>query len=261
MTEGMQKPVENPLTPLPKAVVVGASSGIGAAVARKLAQEGYMVALLARRQEQLDEMAEEINYLVGETRAVFYEHDVTDYAHVTAMFQSVLQELQTIDVLVYNAGVQPAVGIAEYDASKDHAMIDVNLKGAISWLAEAAVLFERMGRGHLVGISSVAGDRGRVANPGYNASKAGLSAYLEGLRNRLSRKGVHVLTVKPGYVDTDLLPPNAGPFKAVPPEKVADDVFRAIKRRKQVIYTPWWWRAILLVVQHIPSLLFRRMTF
>jgi short-subunit dehydrogenase len=261
MTIGTQKPVEHPLSPLPKAVVVGASSGIGAAIARKLAQEGYMVALLARRQEQLDEMAEKINYLVGEKRAIFYEHDVTDFKHISSMFQTVLRELQTIDVLVYNAGVQPSVGMSEFDAGKDHAMIDVNLKGAVAWLGEAAVLFERMGQGHLVGISSVAGDRGRVANPGYNASKAGLSAYLEGLRNRLTRKGVHVLTVKPGYVDTDLLPPNAGPFKAVPPEKVAEDVWRAIKWRRQVIYSPWWWRYILLVVQHIPSVIFRRMTF
>jgi decaprenylphospho-beta-D-erythro-pentofuranosid-2-ulose 2-reductase len=261
MTIGTQKPVEHPLSPLPKAVVVGASSGIGAAIARKLAQEGYKVALLARRQEQLDETAEEINFLVGEKRAVFYEHDVTDFKQITAMFQTVLQDLQTIDVLVYNAGVQPSVGAGEYDAAKDHAMIDVNLKGAMAWLGEAAVLFERMGGGHLVGISSVAGDRGRVANPGYNASKAGLSAYLEGLRNRLTRKGVHVLTVKPGYVDTDLLPPNVGPFPVAAPEKVAGDIWRAIKRRKQVIYTPWWWRYILLLVQHIPSFVFRRMSF
>jgi short-subunit dehydrogenase len=261
MTIGTQKPVEHPLLPLPKAVVVGASSGIGAAIARKLAQEGYIVALLARRQELLDEMVEEINNLVGEKRAVSYEHDVTDDKGITAMFQTILQDLQTIDVLVYNAGVQPLVGSSEYDAAKDHVMIDVNFKGAVSWLAEAAVLFERMGQGHLVGISSVAGDRGRVTNPGYNASKAGLSAYLEALRNRLTRKGVHVLTVKPGYVETDLLPPSKGPFPAVSPEKTADDVWRAIKRRKQVIYTPWWWRYILLVVKHIPSVIFRRMSF
>lgn len=261
MTIGTQKPIEHPLSPLPKAVVVGASSGIGAAVARKLAREGYKVALLARRQEQLDEVTEEINHLVGEQRAVFYEHDVTDFENITAMFQTVLQDLQNIDVLVYNAGVQPSVGISEFDAAKDHAMIDVNLKGAVAWLGEAAVLFERMGAGHLVGISSVAADRGRVLNPGYNASKAGISAYLEGLRNRLTRKGVHVLTVKPGYVDTDLLPPNAGPFPAASPEKVANDIYRAIKRGKQVIYTPWWWRYIMLIVQHIPSFIFRRMSF
>ena len=261
MTNGTQKPVEHPLSPLPKAVVVGASSGIGAAIARKLAQEGYMVALLARRQDQLDEMAEEINYLVGEKRAIFYEHDVTDFKQITPMFQTVLRDLQTIDVLVFNAGIMHSVGISEFDAAKDHAMIDVNLKGAVAWLGEAAVLFERMGRGHLVGVSSVAGDRGRVANPGYNASKAGLSTYLEALRNRLTRKGVHVLTLKPGYVDTDLLPPNAGPFKAVLPEKVAEDLWRAIKRRKQVVYSPWWWRYILLVVQHLPSPIFRRMSF
>jgi short-subunit dehydrogenase len=261
MTSETQKPVEHPLSPLPKAVVVGASSGIGAAIASKLAQEGYMVALLARREEQLNQVVAEINNLSGEVRAVAYEHDVTDFENITATFQTVLQDLQSIDVLVYNAGVQPSFGISEYNAEKDHAMIDVNFKGAISWLAEAAVLFERMGSGHLVGISSVAGDRGRVTNPGYNASKAGMSTYLEALRNRLTRKGVHVLTVKPGYVDTDLLPSTDKPFPVASPEKVANDIWQAIKRRRQVIYTPWWWRYIMLIVQHIPSVVFRRMSF
>jgi short-subunit dehydrogenase len=261
MTSETQKPVEHPLSPLSKAVVVGASSGIGAAIASKLAQEGYMVALLARREELLNDVVEEINGLSGEIRAVAYEHDVTDFKNITATFQTILQDLQTVDILVYNAGVQPSVGISEFDAEKDHAMIDVNFKGAVSWLAEAAVLFERMGGGHLVGISSVAGDRGRVTNPGYNASKAGMSTYLEALRNRLTRKGVHVLSVKPGYVDTDLLPSTDKPFPIASPEKVANDIWRAIKRRKQVIYTPWWWRYIMLVVQHIPSVVFRRMSF
>jgi short-subunit dehydrogenase len=261
MTTENQKPVEHPLAPLSKAVVVGASSGIGAAIARKLAKEGYVVALLSRRTDRLVELASEINAQAEEVRAIFYEHDVTNFDKITPLFQTILKEFQTIDLLVYNSGVMQSQGISEFDAAKDHQMIDVNFKGAVSWLSNAAVLFEQMGKGHLIGISSVAGDRGRVANPGYNASKAGFSTYLEALRNRLARKGVHVLTVKPGYVDTDLLPANLGPFPAASPEKIANDVWRAIKRRKQVIYTPWWWRYILLVVRHIPSFLFRRMSF
>ncbi|MEN8241002.1 MAG: SDR family NAD(P)-dependent oxidoreductase [Chloroflexota bacterium] len=261
MTSENQKPVEHPLAPLSKAVVVGASSGIGEAIARKLAKEGYQVALLARRTERLVKVAEEINGLAGEPLAFFYEHDVRDFDQIKPIFQTVLKEFKTIDLLVYNSGIMNSVGISEFDAAKDHEMIDVNLKGAISWLSEAAVLFEQMGKGKIVGISSVAGDRGRVANPGYNTSKAGFSTYLEALRNRLSRKGIHVLTVKPGYVDTDLLPADLGPFPAAAPEKIAKDVWRAIKRRKQVIYTPWWWRYILLIVEHIPSFVFRRMSF
>lgn len=256
-----QKPVEHPLAPLTKAIVVGASSGIGAAIARKLAKEGCQVALIARRTNRLVKITEEINGLAGEPRAFFYEHDVTDYDQVKPLFQTILKDFKTLDLLVFNSGMMNSVGISEFDPVKDHQMIDVNLKGAISWLSEAAILFEKLGRGQIIGISSVAGDRGRVANPGYNTSKAGMSTYLEALRNRLYRKGVHVLTVKPGYVDTDLLPPNLGPFPAASPDKIASDVWHAIKRRKQVIYTPWWWRYILLTVQHIPSILFRRMSF
>jgi short-subunit dehydrogenase len=107
----------------------------------------------------------------------------------------------------------------------------------------------------------VAGDRGRVANPPYHAAKAGLSTYLESLRNRLGTKGVHVLTVKPGYVLTDLLPSADTPFPPATVERTAEAIYSAIRRGRQVLYTPWWWRYILLVVTHIPSFIFRRMSF
>jgi short-subunit dehydrogenase len=113
-----------------------------------------------------------------------------------------------------------------------------------------------------VGISSVAGDRGRVGNPGYNTSKAALSTYLEALRNRLTRHGVNVLTVKPGFVRTDMLKAAQGktPF-AIPAEKAADDIWKAMRSRKQMIYTPSLWRWIMWIIQHTPSVIFRRMSF
>ena len=113
-----------------------------------------------------------------------------------------------------------------------------------------------------MGISSVAGDRGRVKNPAYQASKAGLTNYLESLRNRLTRHGVHVLTVKPGFVDTPMLrKAGGGPFWVIPPEQAAADIAKALRKKKQVIYTPARWRWLMLVIQHIPSFLFRRMRF
>ena len=113
-----------------------------------------------------------------------------------------------------------------------------------------------------MGIASVAGDRGRVGNPGYNTSKAGLATYLEALRNRLTRHGVNVLTVKPGFLKTDMLKAAQGatPF-AVEPSKAADDIIQAMKRRKQQIYTPSIWRWIMLAIQHTPSIIFRRLSF
>ena len=102
-------------------------------------------------------------------------------------------------------GVSHMVGLKKYDFEKDQRTMEINLIGALAWLNPIAAMFQEMGAGQIVGISSVAGERGRVGNPSYNASKAALSSYLESLRNRLSRHGVNVLTVKPGFVDTDLL--------------------------------------------------------
>jgi short-subunit dehydrogenase len=242
-----------------RAVLVGASRGIGAELARALVGRGYYVALLARRADALEPLCAELN-AGGEENARFYLHDVTDYEAVPGLFQAILSDLKRIDAVVYNAGVMPAVGFSEYDFKKNKAMIDVQLLGSLAWLGAAAVLFEKMGSGQIVGISSVAAERGRVKNPGYNASKAGFDAFLEALRNRLTRSGVHVLTVRPGPVDTELTK-EVGGFMMVQPDVVARDIARAMGRRGQVIYTPWFWRWIMLIVRNVPSVVFRRMNF
>ena len=252
---------ERPLNPALKAVIVGASSGIGAALARKLAAEGYQVALLARRKELLEALCQEINQAAGETRAFSYPHDVTNFKQVPELFRQIVQDFKTIDVFIYNSGMSHTIGLSEYDFDKDLETMEVNLLGGMAWLNQAATLFDRMGSGHLVGISSIAGDRGRVGNPSYMAAKSGMSTYLESLRNRLARKGVHVLTVKPGYVQTDILPEKHPPLPVATPEDTASAIYKAIKRKKQVLYTPWFWRYIMLVVNHTPSFIFRRLSF
>lgn len=254
-------PPESPLARRPRAVVVGASSGIGAAIARRLADEGYVVAALARGKFELDKLCSEINKSAGETRALDYEHDVTDLLSIPLTFQRLLQDLGGIDALVYVAGVMPKVEIDEFDLDKDRQMIETNLAGAVAWLGQAAALFQRMKAGKLVGISSVAGDRGRVLNPAYNASKAGLDAYLEALRNRLTRLGVQVLTVKPGFVDTEMLKSSPRKFGVISPERVAAGVWTAMRGRKQLVYLPWYWRWIMFAVRSTPSFIFRRISF
>ncbi len=141
-------------------------------------------------------------------------------------------------------------------------MIEVNLIGAMAWLSPVAEMFQNAKAGQIVGISSVAGDRGRVGNPGYNTSKAALTTYLEALRNRLTRHGVNVLTVKPGFVNTEMVKAAQGgtPF-IISPEQAADDIYKAMRKRKQVIYTAPIWRWIMLIIQHVPSVIFRRMSF
>jgi short-subunit dehydrogenase len=111
-----------------------------------------------------------------------------------------------------------------------------------------------------VGLSSIAGERGRVRSPAYNASKAALNSYLESLRNRLTRKGVHVLTVKPGFVDTPMLKNADKKMWVISPEQAADDIWRAIRGRKQTIFTPARWRLVALALRHVPSIIFRRLS-
>jgi short-subunit dehydrogenase len=249
-----------PLEPQPVAVVVGASSGIGAALVRELIHQGYNVAAIARREARLNELCDALNAPSSNGPKAFpYPHNVTHYDEVPALFQRIAAELGQLNMVVYVAAVQPAMTANEYNFEKEQAMIKTNLLGAIAWLGQAAVYFERAKRGHICGISSIAADRGRRANPVYNASKAGLDTYLEGLRNRLSQHGVSVTTAKLGFVDTILLENAAKTFWVVSPAKAAQMIAKAIHTRKQHVYLPGRWWLVSTIVKYIPSIIFRRM--
>ncbi len=185
------------------------------------------------------------------------------YNEAPALLRRIVADLGGLDLVIFSAGInRPPGGLDKYNFDNDREMIETNLLGAMAWLTPVAQMFHSARTGHIIGIGSVAGDRGRVGNPGYNTSKAGLATYLEALRNRLTRHGVHVLTVKPGFMKTDMLKAAQGgtPF-AIPPEKAAEDIWKAIRARKQSIYTPSLWRWIMLAIQHTPSFIFRRLSF
>ncbi len=254
-------PPATPLKPRLRALIVGASSGMGAALARRLGREGYSLALVARRKPLLTSLCTEINGAAGEMRALAYVHDVRKYDAAPALLRRIVADLGGLDLVIYAAGANFPPNLTGHDFDHDREMLETNLIGAFAWLDPIAVMFRSAGRGQIVGISSVAGDRGRVGNPGYNTSKAGLTTYLEALRNRLTRHGVHVLTVKPGFVQTDMLVAAQKVMFPITAEKAADDICAAIRRRKQQIYTPWFWTWIMLAVRNIPCVLFRRMSF
>ncbi|NJN53864.1 MAG: SDR family NAD(P)-dependent oxidoreductase [Anaerolineae bacterium] len=260
MTEAISNPTR-PLEPQLRAIVVGASSGIGAALSRELVKQGYTVAALARRDTLLQELCQSVNTAVTPPKILPYTHNVTNYDEIPALFQQVVRDLGGLDLIVYVAGTQPNVALDEYNFEKDKVMIEVNLLAAIGWLNQAAQRFERAGSGHIVGISSIAGDRGRVGAPVYNTSKAGLNTYLEALRNRLTRHGVTVTTIKPGFVDTVLLENAPKTFWVISPEAAATAVYKAVRRHKQTIYLPTRWGLVAFIIRHIPSFIFRRMKF
>lgn len=258
------KPVPaTPLHPRRRGIVIGASDGLGAALARRLAREEFSLALLARRGDKIESLANELNTSIGAGCAYPYIHDVNRYEEVPSLLRRIVADLGGLDLVIYCAGInRPPGGIDRYHFDNDRQMIETNLIGAMAWLTPVTEMFHSARAGQIVGIGSVAGDRGRVGNPGYNTSKAGLATYLEALRNRLTRDGVHVLTVKPGFLQTDMLKAAQGatPF-AIPPEKAAEDIWQAIRKRKQVIYTPSRWRWIMLAIQHTPSFIFRKLSF
>ena len=254
-------PPATPLRPEIRGLIIGASSGIGAALARRLVGAGYTLALVSQRKTELTALCDQINAEGGRTLAVPYVHDVTHYDEVPELLRRIVANLGGLDFVAYVAGVNFPPGMGKYNFQGDRQMIEVNFLGAIAWLNPVAQMFQSAERGQIVGISSVAGDRGRVGNPGYNASKAGLSTYLEALRNRLTRHGVNVITVKPGFVRTEMLKAAQKPMFPISPEKAAEDIYSAMRARKQQIYTPWFWNWIMLVVRNIPSVVFRRMSF
>ena len=241
-----------------QAIVVGASSGIGAAIARQLAGEGCRLALVARREPELRALAEAINR-DGPPLATPYPHDVTSYAEVPGLFQHICRELGGLDLIVYAAGIMPRIGDNEYTFEKDRHIVDVNVLGAVAWLNEAAQRFERAGTGTIVGISSVAGDRGRRGNPVYCTSKAALTAYLEAIRNRVGRTGVNVVTIKPGPVDTPMTQGHERLPLLISAEEAARQTLAAARRGVPTAYVPRTWQPIMFALRNIPSRLFRRM--
>ena len=177
-----------------------------------------------------------------------------------AVWESIDREFGAVDLLVYAAGIMPPVGESEYSPEKDRLVVEVNLIGAMGWLDHAALRMETARRGTIVGISSVAGDRGRRGFPAYAASKAGLTTFLESLRNRLSRHGVNVVTIRPGFVDTPMTAGLPLPRRLViSADEAAARILRVARRgRGSDAYVPGWWRMILFVIRNVPSHLFRR---
>lgn len=253
-----------PLEPKKKAIVIGASSGLGAALTRRLAWQGYSVAAAARREVALNDLAESINSSLPEDceqKVIVFSHDVKNSEEIPQLFEDIVYKLGGLDLIVYVAGIQPAVELDEYNFKKDEETIRVNLIGAIAWLNQAAMRFERLKGGHIVGISSIAGDRGRVGSPVYNTSKAGLNTYLEALRNRLFRHGVSVTTIKPGFIDTPNLKNASKLFWVISPEEAAAQIYLAIRRKRGTVYIPPRWGLVGLIIRHIPSAIFRWLKF
>jgi short-subunit dehydrogenase len=236
-------------------LIVGATSDLARAISGELARQGAALTLAARDTAEAELIAGDLRLRHDATVSV-RPFDARPDADYDALFDD--DALTGVVVCHGYLGDQQA---AQADPAEHRRVIDINYTTAALLLDAAARFFEPKGRGLIVALSSVAGDRGRASNYAYGAAKAGLTAYLSGLRARLQRRGVHVLTVKPGVIDTAMTFGLSNARRAAPPQRVGRDVVRAMRRKRNVIYTPWPWRLVMTIIRLLPEPLFKRTRF
>lgn len=238
-------------------LILGANSEVAEAVARKFAQrEKANLSLASRNLELLEKQARdlEIRYQVKATPFLF---DAVDYVSHEAFYRSLEPKPDGVLLAFGYLGDQPK---AQEDFQEARRIIEANFLGAVSILEIVARDFARRGHGFIVGISSVAGERGRQSNYLYGAAKGALTIYLGGLRNRLHKHGVRVITVLPGFIRTKMTEHLDLPEKLLAdPDEAAEDIYAAYKKGKEVIYTKWLWRWIMAIIRAIPETIFKRL--
>lgn len=239
-------------------ILLGATSAIARAFARRLATEGATLFLAGRDEAELEAIAADCR-LRGAAGAEVLAFDARDPAGYPALIERLAAQEGVLNAASF-VGSMPEQAAIDAEPRLIAGVIADSFTGPATFLQMLAPLLEARGAGTIVGIGSVAGDRGRLGNYVYGAAKAGFATYLSGLRNRCARKGVHVLTVKPGPVDTSMTWGMKMPFMTSP-EAVAADIARAVKRRRNVIYSAPIWRLVMTVIRLIPEPVFKKMSF
>jgi decaprenylphospho-beta-D-erythro-pentofuranosid-2-ulose 2-reductase len=243
-----------------KVIILGATSAIAEATARLYAAEGAELLLIGRQEERLAATADDLR-LRGATRADTALRDLADTGDPTASFAGFIETLGGVDHVLLAYGVLGDQKTAEHDAVAAQTSFAINFTSAAAWLLAAADVLEQQGKGSLVVLGSVAGDRGRRANYVYGAAKAGLATLVEGIAHRWSEKGLRAVVIKPGPVITPMTEGYASRkgLMWATPETVALIVRRAADRGGPVVYAPWFWRWIMLIIRFLPAPIFNRL--
>ncbi|MFO1345005.1 MAG: SDR family oxidoreductase [Rhodocyclaceae bacterium] len=240
-------------------LIIGATSAIAEAAARQWAARGDALFLVGRKRQKLDDIAADLK-VRGAASAGVFEMDATDAAMHPSMLEAAVTALGGLDVALIAHGTLPDQKACEASVAMMLAEIDNNGLSVVALCTLLGNHFEAQGSGSIAVISSVAGDRGRQSNYVYGAAKGMVTRYLQGLRNRLAKKGVQVLTIKPGFVDT----PMTAEFKKgalwAQPADVARGILAAIDKGRDEVYLPGFWRLIMLVIRHIPEFVFKKLS-
>lgn len=240
---------------MPTVLILGATSDIGFAIARKFASEKYAVQLAARNIDQLKTFQSDITIRYGVPCSVC-RFDAASFETHQSFYNSLDPKP---DVTVYVIGYMNENEIAFRDWNESWKTISANYSGAVSILNIIAADYAKKQKGTIVGISSVAGNRGRQSNFIYGSSKAAFTAYLSGLRNKLFHDKAHVLTVLPGFVYTKMTEHLQLPkLLTATPEQVANAVYAGVKKKKNVVYVKWFWKWIMLIITSVPESMFKK---
>jgi decaprenylphospho-beta-D-erythro-pentofuranosid-2-ulose 2-reductase len=239
-------------------LIVGATSSIARAIAVEFAQTGAALHLAARDASEIERIATDlgIRYQVPVSWSCF---EACDYASHATFFQTAVDRLEGLDGVVVSLGELGEQQEAQQDFEKAQRIIESNYTGVVSILTHAANYLEQQGRGFIIGIASVAGDRGRPSNYVYGSAKGALSLFLQGLRARLAKANVHVLTVKPGFVDTKMTFGKSGMFLVASPQQVASAIVQALEKNRNIAYVPWFWFGIMTIIRSIPESIFKKL--
>lgn len=241
-----------------KILIVGAASAIAFETARRFADNGDELFLVARNRDRLEAIAEDLRGR-GAGRVETLVLDVLDYEGHDRLLALASERLSGIDVALIAHGTLPDQKVCESSFEETRRELEINALSVISLLTGLGNYFEKQGHGTLAVFSSVAGDRGRQSNYVYGTAKAAVNVFLQGLRNRLHRSGVRVITLKIGRVDTPMTVGFTKDPSWVQPDRAAAGIYRAIHRSLDVAYVPWFWRIIMLVLRAIPEKLFKRL--
>lgn len=239
-------------------LVAGATSAIVQALLRLYARDGARFILLGRDEEKLQVVSKDLIARGGEVLQLV----AVDFANLTELNQritAILHQYHDIDIAIAGHGQLGSQEKEQACFAAAQTSLTINFLSYVCLLEPIAAAFAAKQRGAIIAISSVAGDRGRQSNYIYGSAKAGLSAYLQGLRNRLHAVKVQVMTVKPGFVDTPMTAAVPKNFLFAQPAEVAQQIFRAHQQGKDIVYTPWFWRPIMVGVRLLPEFLFKRM--
>lgn len=233
------------------AIIIGASSGIGRALAIKLHREGYFLGLAARRVDLLESLLSEIN-----GQGIIRKMDAAEPEQARLVLNEMLAELKRVDLFIYNAGVSSHS--RDGDWTIDEQTIRVNVMSFVALCDFVTPELIAQKSGHVVGVSSLIAVRGNGRSTLYCATKSFMSAYLQGLRQRFFAHGISVTDIRPGFVDTEILRERKRLFWVATPEKAAEDIYVAIRRKEKVAYIPrrWFWVGLLLCL--LPDFLYDR---